>query len=163
MGDMDTIYLETSVVSYYTGRPSRDIITSGRQQITREWWDSEMKSSQIFISEFVTNEARRGDPEVAQRRKDALKGFEALDVVPDIHALSNEYMRATSLGEKSRVDTLHMATASYYEMDFMLSWNCKHIVNGHIIAIIDLVNQSFGLSSPIICTPESMLEDSNGR
>ena len=163
MGDMDTIYLETSVVSYYTGRPSRDIITAGRQQITREWWDRELKRNRVFISQFVIDEAKQGDPEVAQRRLEAMVDIGFLEIEKEVYDLSDEYMKATALSEKSRVDTLHMATASFNEMKLMLSWNCKHIVNGHIIAIIDQVNQGFGLSSPIICTPESMLENSNGR
>ena len=90
---------------------------------------------------------------------EALDGFQMLSNTDQIKELSDAYMQATSLPEKARVDTLHMSTATLYQMDFMLSWNCKHIVNAHIIAIITNVNAEFGLQSPVICTPYELMED----
>ena len=155
----EKVYLETSVVSYYTGRPSRDLITAAHQEVTRIWWERELVKYDVFISNYVIEEASQGDPILAKKRIDALNGFQMLNKIDGIKILSDAYIKATSLPEKARVDTLHMSIATLYQVDFMLSWNCKHIVNAHIIAIITNVNEEFGLQSPVICTPYELLED----
>ena len=147
------------VLVYYTGRPSRDLIAAAHQEITRIWWERELIKYDICISNYVIEEASQGDPILAKKRLDALDGFQMLNIMSDIKKLSDAYINATSLPEKARVDTLHMSIATLYQMDFMLSWNCKHIVNAHIIAIITNVNAEFGLQSPVICTPYELMED----
>jgi len=157
--DKKSVYLETSVVSYYTARPSRDLIVAAHQQITQEWWETSRKNYEIYISQYVTDEAGAGDPVLAEVRLKALDSFIYLATDPLIAELSKEYMKATGLPEKARLDTLHMSTASFYETDIMLSWNCKHIVNPHVIQIISAVNDSFGVRTPVICTPEPITRE----
>ena len=157
--EKESVYLETSVVSYYTSRPSRDVIALAHQEITRKWWDKEIDNYHVFISEYVTDEAAAGAPDLAKKRLEALERFEELDKGSEITKLSNEYMRVISLPEKVRLDTLHIATASFYELDLLLSWNCKHIVNGHFVPIITKINEKYGLKTPYICTPEAVMKE----
>jgi len=70
-----TLYVETSIVSYYTGRPSRDLIIAARQQITRDWWEKERQKYSLHISALVLRESQRGEPAAVKRRADALKGI----------------------------------------------------------------------------------------
>jgi hypothetical protein len=75
-----SVYLETSVISYYTARPSRDIVTTAKQTITQEWWDEAREQFEIYISILVVEEAKAGDFGAAQRRLDAISGFPTLEV-----------------------------------------------------------------------------------
>ena len=153
------VYIETSVVSYLVGRPSKDIIVAARQVITYDWWHSELHKFEPRISSYVIDEAESGDNSVASKRLEALAGFPLLKNHENIDGLAQAYLDNTQLPEKCRLDCLHMATASFYAVAFLVSWNCKHIVNGIIIEKISQVNQGLGLKTPNIRTPEELYGD----
>jgi hypothetical protein len=85
---MPTVYIETSIVSYLTARPSRDVVTLARQKVTREWWNMRRANFQLFISEFVIEEAEEGDPEAARRRPETLAEMEELDLHDEARPLA---------------------------------------------------------------------------
>jgi hypothetical protein len=132
MEEKSKVYIETSVVSYLVAKPSMHLITLAHQQITLDWWTHELPKYVPFISSSVTEEAKMGDQEYSQKRLKALEGFKKLEQTPIVLELANEYLTTLHMPEKCRVDCIHMATASVYQMDFMASWNCKHIANANI-------------------------------
>ncbi|MGR3174103.1 MAG: type II toxin-antitoxin system VapC family toxin [Candidatus Scalindua sp.] len=152
------VYIETSVISYYNSRLSRDIITASHQQITQEWWDKQLHLYKSFISEVVFEEISKGDPIVAQKRIGSVKGFPFLEITPEIINLSREYYKALILPDKARLDAVHLALAVYHGMDFLLIWNFLHIVGAKPRAIIEQINYKNGIKTPILCTPEELME-----
>ena len=113
----ESVYLETTVISYFTSRPSRDIIALARQEITREWWPKSINRFDIFISEVVIEEARTGDPEAARKRMEELKDFPHLELNDDVEKLTQLYMEKLDIPEKSFRDAAHLAVASVHGID----------------------------------------------
>jgi len=154
----ESIYLETTVVSYYTSKPSRDIIVLAHQEITRQWWPMAMKRYSVFISEIVVEEASLGDTEAAKRRLEELKDFPHLELNKKIEEIAQIYMDKLDIPEKSIRDAAHLAVASVHNIDYLVTWNCAHLANGEIIKKLMKINESFGIYTPIICTPEELME-----
>jgi predicted nucleic acid-binding protein len=154
----ESIYLETTVVSYYTSKPSRDIIVLAHQEITRQWWPMAMKRYDVFISEIVVEEASYGDTEASKRRLRELKDFPHLELNNKIEEIAQVYMDKLDIPEKSFRDATHIAVASVHNIDYLVTWNCAHLANGEIIKKLMKINESFGIYTPIICTPEELME-----
>lgn len=154
----ESIYLETTVVSYYTSKPSRDIIVLAHQEITREWWPKAKERFDIYISEIVVEEAALGDPEAAKRRLEELKDFPHLELNDTVEEMANVYMEQLEIPEKAFRDAAHLAIASIHRVDYLVTWNCTHLANGEVIKKLMEINETFGIHTPIICTPESLME-----
>ena len=154
----ESIYLETTVVSYYTSRPSRDIIILAHQEITREWWSTAAKRFNIFISEIVIEEAGLGDEEAAKRRLEELRVFPHLELNDVVEKMAQIYMEKLDIPEKSFRDTAHLAVASVHNIDYLVTWNCAHLANGEVIKKLVKINKFFNIQTPIICTPEELME-----
>jgi predicted nucleic acid-binding protein len=153
-----SIYLETTVVSYYTSKPSRDIIVLAHQEITRQWWPRALERYDIFISEVVIEEAELGDQEAAKRRLEELKDFPLLELNDKVEEMAKVYMEKLEIPEKSFRDATHLAVASVHNIDYLVTWNCTHLANGEVIKELMKINESFGIHTPIICTPEELME-----
>ena len=153
------VYLETSVISYYTAQLSRDIRIAAHQQVTREWWDTQLHQFTPFISEIVYEEISRGDQAAAQKRLKAVEGFDYLDINPDVVELAKVYYEALNLPDKSRLDSLHLSLAVQHGIDYLVSWNFLHIVGARARKIIDEINYRRNIKSPTLCTPEELLEE----
>jgi hypothetical protein len=158
---MSTVYIETSIVSYLTARPSRDVVTLARQELTREWWNTRRTNFQLFTSEFVIEEAEEGDPEAARRRLDALSEAEELDLHDEARPLARELVEEGPLPTKAALDALHIAVSATSGMDYLLTWNMKHIANAAIRDQTEQICRSSGQKPPIMCTPEELMEESN--
>lgn len=154
----ESIYLETTVVSYYTSKSSRDIIVLAHQEITRQWWPMAVERYNVFISEIVVEEASFGDTEAAKRRLRELKDFPHLELNNKIEEIAQLYMEKLDIPEKSFRDAAHIAVASVHNIDYLVTWNCAHLANGEIIKKLMKINKSFGIYTPIICTPEELME-----
>jgi predicted nucleic acid-binding protein len=154
----ESIYLETTVVSYYTSKPSRDIVALAHQEITRQWWPIAIRRYDIFISEVVTEEARFGDPEAAKRRLEELKDFPHLELNDKVEEMAQVYMERLNIPEKSFRDAAHLAIACVHNIDYLVTWNCAHLANGEVIKKLMKINESLGIHTPIICTPEELME-----
>jgi hypothetical protein len=158
-----TVYIETSVISYLTARGSRDLISAARQQLTQEWWDDSRQEFDLFVSPLVLDEALRGDLEAAARRVDALKGISELELTDGAVELAEVLMEAGALPEKAKDDAVHIAIAAVCQMDYLLTWNCRHIDNAVMKPIIRKVCMEQGFVCPEICTPEELRGgDTNG-
>jgi len=153
------LYIETSVISYYTSRPSRDLIVAGHQQITQEWWNRQIQQYESHISEVVLDEISRGDASAAQLRLEAVEGFMPLEITSDVIVLAQEYYTALTLPDKARLDAIHLALAVQHGMDYLVSWNFIHIVGARPRGIIQTINYGKGIVTPIICTPEELFEE----
>ena len=153
----ESIYLETTVVSYYTSRPSRDIIVIAHQEITREWWPEATKRFDVFISEVVVEEASLGDPEAAQRRLKEIETFPHLELNNEVEEMAKVYMEKLGIPDKSFRDAAHLAVACIHSVDYFVTWNCTHLANGEIIKKLIEINQLLGVYTPVICTPEALM------
>lgn len=153
------VYLETSIVSYLTSQPSRDIVTAARQQVTREWWQKRREKFDLYISEFVLSEARLGDVRLAELRLQALEGIALVQLTEDGALLAEELVAKGPLPEKSAVDDLHIAAAVSAGVDYLLTWNFKHLANAAMRSKIDFVCRLQGFEPCVICTPEELLEE----
>jgi len=152
-----TVYIETSIVGYYTGRPSRDLIIAGRQEITRHWWENERRKYSLYISALVLQESQRGEPEAAKKRREALKGIPLLGTTDLSEELADALVGKGPIPAKYPEDALHIALASTSEMDYLLTWNFRHINNAMMRADVTRIISDFGLKCPVICTPEELL------
>jgi hypothetical protein len=150
------VYLETSVVSYLVGRLSRDVIVLGNQELTREWWTSRRGEYDLFISEVVIGEAGIGDPELARQRLALANELPLLAVTEEAERLAPLLLRAAGLAPNAETDALHMAVAAVHGMDYLLSWNCKHIANATIRRAIEKQCRISGYEPPVICTPQEL-------
>jgi hypothetical protein len=157
-----TLYIETSVPSYVTGRDSTNVITLGRQLITRKWWSEALPAFDARISELVLQEAAEGDPVAAQRRLELLGGFSVLDVTAEASYLSKHYLKGLVLPDKAEPDALHLAIAVLNGMDYIATWNIRHLAHGRIRKELQRLNDELGFVTPTICTPEE-LTDEPGR
>ena len=151
------LYLETTVPSYLTAWPSRDLIRAGHQQLTKEWWQTRRAGFDIYISQFVLDEAAAGDAEAARERLAALQGLPMLDVSEEVVELARALNASLALPEKAVTDAAHIATAAVHGMHFLLTWNCAHIANAEMFVAIEMACREHGFSCPVICTPEELM------
>jgi len=151
------VYIETSVISYLTAWRSRDIVIAGNQETTKEWWERRADFD-IFISQFVLDEAAAGDVQASAARLLALQDIVELEVIEQVATIGEELLIQTALPSKARLDALHVAIAALHGMNYLLTWNCKHIANPAQRVKIESVIRSFGYQPPIICTPQELLE-----
>jgi predicted nucleic acid-binding protein len=151
------VYIETSVISYLTAWRSRDIVIAGNQETTKEWWERRADFD-IFISQFVLDEAAAGDVQASAARLLALQDIVELEVIEQVATIGEELLIQTALPSKAGLDALHVAIAALHGMNYLLTWNCKHIANPAQRVKIESVIRSFGYQPPIICTPQELLE-----
>ncbi|CAN5433920.1 hypothetical protein BH20ACI1_BH20ACI1_30460 [soil metagenome] len=153
-----SVYIETTIVSYLTAKPSRDLIVAAHQQITNEWWTDVRPQVDCFVSPFLIDEVSRGDAAYAQKRLDEIAEFAVLEVNEQIEDLAQQYFAALQIPEKSKIDAFHLATAAWHKMDYVLSWNCKHIASGRVQKTLQEINIRLGVHTSIVCTPEELME-----
>ncbi len=153
-----TVYIETSVISYLTAQVSRDLVVAAHQQVTAEWWEQALPRLEPFISPVVLEEIARGDPDAAKRRMKTVGAFGILDVSPEVRDLAEHYFAVIDLPEKARADAYHLALAVWHGMDYLVTWNCTHIASGKVKLVVERTNAGRNIGSPIICTPEELME-----
>lgn len=154
----ESLYLETSVISYYNSRPSRDVIILAHQEITRQWWPKAIKNFDIFVSEIVIKEASMGDHGAAKRRLDDLKNFRILKLTEEVEKIAKVYFEELKLPQRAFGDAVHLAVACVHHIDYLVTWNCTHLANAQVIKRLMDINSSHHLNTSIICTPEELLE-----
>jgi hypothetical protein len=155
------VYLETTIVSYLTAWPSRDLVRAAHQQITQEWWQNRRGAFDLSVSELVLQEVSAGDPEAARLRLEALTDIEVLEVTDEATTLTEQLVNQVPLPAKAAADALHISIAVVNAMDYLLTWNCTRIANATLRAKIDAVCRANGYDPPVICTPEELLEQNN--
>ena len=151
------LYIETTVPSYLTAWPSRDLIRAGHQQITREWWENRRAAFDLYISQFVLDEAGAGDVQAARERLAALQDIPLLDLTEEVVELAEGLKAALALPDQAVTDAAHIAIAAVHGLHFLLTWNCRHIANAEMFATIERVCLARGYICPVICTPEELM------
>ena len=159
---MNTVYIETSIVSYASARPSRDIETAALQQQARDWWKNERPKFDLVTSQLTLDEASAGDTSAAADRLKLLDGLPLVDINPDTEILASQLLAAHTMPRKAAADALHVAAAALGGVKYLLTLNCKHIANAHELPRIYELLDREGLGQMLICTPAEFLGgDSN--
>lgn len=153
-----TLYLESTIPSYLAAKPSRDLLVAGHQQVTRDWWEGTRLKFDIYSSQVVIDEISAGDSTIASERLKLITGISLLRVTGEVENLASHYLDKLGLPTKASLDILHLAYSVAYELDYLLTWNCAHLANGIIISRLQKINGISGLKTPIILTPEELLE-----
>lgn len=154
-----TVYLETSIVSYLTGRQSQDLVIKAHQQLTRKWWNTQRRNFELFISPLVLQEAAVGNPTMARRRLAVVRELPVLAVTQEATELAEQLVQHGPLPQKAEVDALHIGVAAVHGMEYLLTWNCKHIANARMRSQIEAICRGMGYEPPVMCTPEELLEE----
>ena len=152
-------YIETSMVTYLTALSSGDLVRAAHQHVTREWWVGR-GAFELYSSEFVLDEAAKGDAEAASRCRAILKDIEILSSSDDVTALAAQIIGGGGMPANAHVDARHVALAAVHGMDYILTWNCTHIANAAARARIEAICRTAGFPPPVICTPMAMVEES---
>jgi len=153
------VYLETSVISYLASRPSRDLIMAAHQQITQEWWEKRRGKFELLVSQLVLQEASSGDKSAAERRNSFVKGLAQVQVSNAVIELAQKLLQVSALPVTEFADAVHVAAAAVHGVDYLLTWNLKHIANAVTRHKIESACRESGYEPPIICTPEELLEE----
>jgi hypothetical protein len=154
-----TVYIESSVISFYANRRSKDLIVAAYQKISADWWEKELHKYQPFVSQFVIEEISRGDFRAAKNRMDAIKDFPLLDLPDETFDLAKRYLKEVQIPRKSQLDAFHISAAVINRMDYILSWNFHHIANVFVKEKIKKINNEIGVETPVICTPEELIKN----
>ncbi len=151
-----TVYIETTIPSFLKARTSKDVVLAGKQEVTKQWWVQRRQEYELFVSQLVFDEAARGDREAAQERLEAMIGLPFLAIDQDALELSDAIVASGVIPEKAHTDAGHIALAARHGMDFLLTWNCRHIANAEILDRVEEVVAGHGCKLPIICTPDEL-------
>lgn len=151
------VYLESTVPSYLVALPSRDLLIAAHQQVTSEWWRTQRTGFDLYVSQYVLDEVARGDMDVARKRLEVVRGIPLLDITEEAIDLAAGLVASKIIPKKVGTDALHIALAAVHSMDFLLTWNCKHIANAAIVRTVEKVCQDRGFQCPVICTPEELM------
>lgn len=155
--EMDSVYIETSIVSYMTASPSSDPATAVLQDQAKRWMDEQSALYEVVTSQLVIDEATMGDPDAASRRLEILDGIPVLPVNPDADTVANEIVSRSMMPVSARIDALHVATAALGSVQYLLTQNCKHIANAHELPRVYSLLDELGLGGMLICTPIEFL------
>ena len=154
---MKKVYIETSIISYCSARPSSNILAAARQQITWDWWATQRARFALYTSALVEREALQGDPDAAADRREMLKGIPMLALTQGVRDFAKKLIVEKILPAKAGDDAVHIAIAACHGMDYLMTWNCRHIHNAQAQPAIRFACVSAGLKSPEICTPEELM------
>ncbi|UBF30248.1 type II toxin-antitoxin system VapC family toxin (plasmid) [Kovacikia minuta CCNUW1] len=155
----ETVYIETSILGYLTARSTKDLILAANIEITRDWWESRRSAFILYTSEAVLDEVAQGDAEIAAQRLEILRDFPLLALNQAVQDLAAQFLARSSLPSKAKVDAIHIAAATVHGMDYLLTWNCKHIANAQIQGKLAEISLDFGYVLPILCTPNELMGD----
>jgi predicted nucleic acid-binding protein len=156
------VYVETSVISYLTARPSRTILGAAHQQITLAWWETR-NQYELLVSESVLRECGAGDPDAAQKRLAVLNDVPLLLITEQALSIAESLVERGIIPAKAAEDALHIAVATANGVDYLLTWNCRHIANPEIQRNIAEYLEQIGLFLPFICTPEELFGEENAE
>jgi len=152
------VYVETTIVSYLTARPSRDLMVAGHQEATRELWPELAARYENYVSALVYEEAGRGDPEQARMRLAAIEPFPMLDIDDEARALAEEIIAGGGIPADYPEDALHVAVAAVNGIDVVITWNFAHLNNPFTRIMVRQIVEGVGYQCPEICSPEELLE-----
>jgi predicted nucleic acid-binding protein len=153
----ETTYIETSILGYLTARSTQNLILAANIEVTREWWQTRSNDFTIFISQLVIDEVARGDSEIALKRLEITNGIPQVALNQAVRSLAAQFLARSNLPPKASDDAVHMAAATVHGLNYLLTWNCKHIANAQIQRKLEEISLDFGYRLPVICTPYELL------
>lgn len=156
---MPTAYIETTIPSLYVGRPSSRLVEAARQSLTRMWWDDFRMEFQLVCSQTVIDECTRGDPEMAAQRVQLLAGIPLLELTDEVERIAAALLSKQIIPEKAADDAIHLAVASVHAVDYLVTWNCRHLANPRNWRRIADCVAGFGYQATVVCTPEDLIGD----
>jgi predicted nucleic acid-binding protein len=146
----ETVYIETSLVSYLTARPSNNLVRMANLETTRRWWEDRRDQFTLYISPVVLDESAQGDPEMALKRLEILQSLPVLELTETVQELGLQFLTRSSLPSKASDDAIHIAVATVHRMDYLLTWNCKHIANAQVQRKLTEISLDFGYCKTLI-------------
>lgn len=155
----ETVYIETSILGYLTARSTKNLILAANMEITRDWWELRRDAFSLYTSEAVLAEVAQGDPEIADQRLKILRDFPLLALNQAVQGLAVQFLNHSNLPSKAKVDAIHIAAATVHGMDYLLTWNCKHIANAQIQGKLAEISLDCGYVLPVLCTPNELMGD----
>ena len=158
---MESVYLETTVVGTIASRDHPDPIILARQSITRRWWRDASIRYRLYISDLVIVECSAGDPSAAAERRQVIDEIDGLSPLDDAESLVESLLNGNAVPKTEPRDAAHIALAAVHGIDFLVTWNFKHILNPHTQHLIEAIFRDAGFIPPTICTPEQLLEASD--
>jgi len=154
---MESVYLETTVISYLAARPSRDILVAAHQQASHDWWQERRQAFDCYVSQVVLDEIGAGDAEASEDRARLVKGLSVLEATEQAELLTVAILADGAIPKRAVRDAAHIAVAAVHGIDYLLTWNCKHLANAQIMRKVSAVCESRGFRMPLICTPEELM------
>ena len=154
-----TVYIETTVIGYLKSWPRQDVTVTAHQDTTRKWWKTAADRFDLVVSQLVVDECAKGDSQAAKERLEALDGLNLLPTTADAEALAGALVAGRAVPKSQSEDALHIALAASHGIEYLVSWNFKHIVNATLRSAIERISREAGYEPPIICTPEGLLEE----
>lgn len=151
------VYLETSFISYLTGRLSSDLTSLQRQLSSQRWWTAERGRFDLLISQPVYDECGRGDELAARDRLSLIADIPLLPLNKQIMEIAQQLLSPEAFPQKAETDAIHLAVATAYGCEYVLTWNFKHINNARIKRAATFIIQSHGYEPPTICTPDELM------
>jgi len=153
------VYIETTIVSYLAARLSKNTVIAGRQVLTQDWWEECRHSFDLVVSELVFQEADDGDPEIAKKRINYLNDIDSLEITDESVLLADSLIKQSAVPQNFGEDALHIAICAVNGIEFLLTWNCKHLANAIRRHKIESTVENNGYRCPVICTPAELMED----
>ncbi len=154
---MESVYLETTIISYLVARSSRDVVIAAHQQTTHDWWEIRRRSFECSISQIVIDEVSAGNVAEVQRRLDVASSLAVLEVTESAGRLARAIMECGAIPPRAVRDAAHIAVAAVHRIDYLLTWNCRHLANAQIMRRIQEVCSRMSERMPVICTPEALM------
>ncbi len=159
---MDTVYIETTVVGNIAGRLHPNPAISARQQLTRDWWVTASSRYKLVVSQLTIDECGDGDPDAAYERLDVIRHLPLLDESLAVELLADLLIARLAVPASQPRDALHIATAAVHGIQFIATWNFKHILNPYLQHKIADTCREGGYNPPVICTPEQLKATEDG-
>ena len=151
------VYLETSFISYLTGKLSSDLTKLQRQLSSQRWWADRRQYFDLFASQILYKECLQGNQEAARERSAILHGIPVLSLNGRILEIAKRLVEGGPFPKKADTDATHLAIATVYGCEYLLTWNFKHINNAQIKRAATEIIQSYGYKPTTICTPEELM------
>ncbi|AFZ51870.1 type II toxin-antitoxin system VapC family toxin [Dactylococcopsis salina] len=153
----ESVYIETSILGHLTARPTDNLILAANMKVTQDWWNEHRHSFTLYASEIVADEATKGDATIAAKRLELLQPLMFLQLTEEAFELSQAFLKQSNLPEKALIDSLHMALATIYGLNYLLTWNCKHMANAQLQRKLSEISWKLGYVLPVICTPYELI------
>lgn len=156
---MPSVYVETTIPSYLTAWPDKNLVAAAHQAITREWWELRRHRFELYTSQLVIEEASAGDPSAARLRLEALQDIPLLPLSDKVEWIAGELERLALVPPNAGADAFHIAYSSAHRMNYLLTWNCRHLANAERLPAIERFLADNGCHVSVVCTPEELMGD----